>query len=52
MLQNRKGEYREMDTLCVLDFYVDESCQRLGLGLKLFQALLQVGSIDLRVASD
>lgn len=41
-----------MDALCVLDFYVDESYQRLGLGLKLFLALLQVGFTDSRVAND
>lgn len=41
-VQNRKGEYTEMDALCVLDFYVEEHVQRLGLGLKLFQSLLEV----------
>ncbi|TMW68119.1 hypothetical protein Poli38472_007791 [Pythium oligandrum] len=37
----RKGEYVEMDPLCVLDFYVHEDCQRHGIGLLLFQQLLQ-----------
>jgi hypothetical protein len=27
----------EMDPCCVLDFYVHESCQRLGLGRGLFE---------------
>lgn len=40
--QNPKGEYSEMDPLCVLDFYVDEAHQRSGIGLQLFQRLLQV----------
>lgn len=30
-----------MDPLCVLDFYVDEAWQRRGVGLRLFQRLLQ-----------
>ncbi|EGZ11480.1 hypothetical protein PHYSODRAFT_347190 [Phytophthora sojae] len=35
------GQYIEMDPLCVLDFYVDEAWQRRGVGLQLFQRLLQ-----------
>lgn len=30
-----------MDPLCVLDFYVDERCQRQGVGLALFNAMLK-----------
>ncbi|RLN77326.1 hypothetical protein BBJ28_00021530 [Nothophytophthora sp. Chile5] len=33
--------YTEMDPICVLDFYVDEASQRRGVGLQLFQRLLQ-----------
>lgn len=36
-----KGDYTEMDPICVLDFYVDEAWQRHGVGLQLFQKLLQ-----------
>ncbi|KAG6587152.1 alpha-tubulin N-acetyltransferase [Phytophthora cinnamomi] len=35
------GQYIEMDPICVLDFYVDEAWQRRGVGLQLFQRLLQ-----------
>lgn len=38
---SRSGQYTEMDPLCVLDFYVDEAWQRRGVGLQLFQRLLQ-----------
>ena len=37
------GVQREMEPLCVLDFYVCESCQRQGCGRMLFDAMLQVG---------
>ena len=30
--QAKDGSLTEMDPLCVLDFYVHESCQRMGLG--------------------
>jgi len=32
---------REMSPVCALDFYVHESCQRSGVGLKIFQAMLE-----------
>ncbi|KAF4141253.1 GNAT acetyltransferase [Phytophthora infestans] len=38
---NPRGEYTEIDPICVLDFYVDEVWQRRGVGLQLFQRLLQ-----------
>ncbi|KAG7383754.1 Alpha-tubulin N-acetyltransferase 1 [Phytophthora boehmeriae] len=38
---SRTGEYIEIDPICVLDFYVDEAYQRCGVGLQLFQRLLQ-----------
>ncbi|KAG2766923.1 hypothetical protein PC129_g13489 [Phytophthora cactorum] len=36
-----RGEYTEIDPISVLDFYVDDAWQRRGVGLKLFQRLLQ-----------
>lgn len=44
--QNPKGEYSESDPLCVLDFYVTEEYQRSGIGLQLFQRLLEVRAIQ------
>ncbi|KAE9339271.1 hypothetical protein PR003_g11105 [Phytophthora rubi] len=38
---SHKGQYIEIDPICVLDFYVDEAWQRHGVGLQLFQRLLQ-----------
>ncbi|TYZ60233.1 hypothetical protein PybrP1_000575 [[Pythium] brassicae (nom. inval.)] len=40
--QNRRGEYTELDLLCVLDFFVRETHQRSGVGLELFERLLEV----------
>ncbi|OWZ16865.1 Alpha-tubulin N-acetyltransferase [Phytophthora megakarya] len=40
-----KGEYIEIDPICVLDFYVDENWQRRGVGLQLFQHLLHQENI-------
>ena len=34
------GAYQEIKPLCVLDFYVHESCQRSGLGRLLFDTML------------
>lgn len=34
------GRMREIVPLCVLDFYVHESCQRMGVGSKLFRHML------------
>lgn len=36
------GNNHEVTAKCVLDFYVHESKQRMGLGKKLFQYMLQV----------
>ena len=36
------GAQHEMQPLCILDFYVHESCQRRGYGKKLFEYMLQV----------
>ena len=35
------GKCIEMDPVCLLDFYVHESCQRLGIGKKLFDMMLE-----------
>ena len=35
-----RGVLREITPLCVLDFYVHESCQRMGVGSKLFRFML------------
>ena len=36
------GGYQEIKPLCVLDFYVHESCQRSGLGKELFERMLEL----------
>lgn len=36
----------EIEPLCVLDFYVHESCQRQGLGIRLFEAVLTAEGAD------
>ena len=36
-LQAESHELHELDALCVLDFYVHESCQRQGIGKLLFE---------------
>lgn len=41
-LLDRKGQQNELDPLCVLDFYIHESCQRMGLGKVLFTHFLEV----------
>ena len=33
--------YQEIKPLCVLDFYVHESCQRMGVGKELFEYMLE-----------
>lgn len=34
------GTIAEIEPLCVLDFYVHESCQRQGVGRALFEVLI------------
>ncbi|KAF1319660.1 Alpha-tubulin n-acetyltransferase, partial [Globisporangium splendens] len=46
--QDRKGVYTEIDPLCVLDFFVDERYRRQGVGLRLFQRLLEVEHVEPR----
>ncbi|XP_072016292.1 uncharacterized protein [Amphiura filiformis] len=42
---DKHGNQNEMEPLCVLDFYVHESCQRKGYGKRLFEHILQVENI-------
>lgn len=37
---HHRGQLKEIMPLCVLDFYVHESCQRMGVGSKLFRFML------------
>eukprot|EP00873_Tetraselmis_striata_P009869 jgi/Tetstr1/430133/TSEL_019966.t1 len=39
-IRSESGSYSEITPLCVLDFYVHESCQRVGLGGQLMSAML------------
>mmetsp|Transcript_4821 Transcript_4821/g.10402 ORF Transcript_4821/g.10402 Transcript_4821/m.10402 type:complete len:168 (+) Transcript_4821:102-605(+) len=41
----KDGSLTEMDPLCVLDFYVHESCQRMGLGQTLINGMLNVEGV-------
>jgi alpha-tubulin N-acetyltransferase 1 len=41
-MQKKSGHLAEMDTFCVLDFYVHESCQRYGIGRQLFDRMIEV----------
>lgn len=41
-----RGGITEMKLLCVLDFYVHESCQRNGVGKWLFERMLRVEQVD------
>jgi GNAT superfamily N-acetyltransferase len=43
------GQVHERTPLCVLDFYVHESKQRLGYGKRLFDTMLEVSSKNLFV---
>ena len=42
--QDHKGAYLELDPLCVMDFYVASRSQRSGVGLKLFNMMVEVRS--------
>mmetsp|Transcript_18976 Transcript_18976/g.33933 ORF Transcript_18976/g.33933 Transcript_18976/m.33933 type:complete len:387 (-) Transcript_18976:34-1194(-) len=41
-LRNNSGRVRELNAMCVLDFYIHESCQRKGLGRRLFSYMLKL----------
>ncbi|KAG0302791.1 Alpha-tubulin N-acetyltransferase 1 [Linnemannia gamsii] len=43
---DKSGTLHEQEVCCVLDFYVDESCQRRGFGKLLFDYMLKVEDID------
>lgn len=42
------GKHVEMSPLCVLDFYVHESMQRRGVGLQLFEHMLEKETVQPR----
>ena len=39
-IRDQEGTYSNIKPLCVLDFYVHESCQRQGIGKRLFEVSL------------
>ena len=39
-IRTDSGALREIEPLCVLDFYVHESCQRRGLGKALYERMI------------
>ncbi|KAF9953848.1 Alpha-tubulin N-acetyltransferase 1 [Mortierella alpina] len=43
---DKLGTLHEQEVCCVLDFYVDESCQRRGFGKLLFDYMLKVEGIE------
>ncbi|KAF9094432.1 Alpha-tubulin N-acetyltransferase 1 [Mortierella sp. GBA35] len=43
---DKSGTLHEQEVVCVLDFYVDQSCQRRGFGKLLFDYMLKVEDID------
>lgn len=45
-LMDKFGRIHEVEPLCILDFYVHESMQRKGHGLKLFKTMLDCERID------
>ena len=44
--QNDSGAIREIEPLCVLDFYVHESCQRMGLGKIMFTYMAECEAVE------
>lgn len=49
-IYDEQGQVHERTPLCVLDFYVHESQQRLGYGKRLFDTMLDVNSLRLSVS--
>eukprot|EP00357_Protocruzia_adherens_P012985 CAMPEP_0115043008 /NCGR_PEP_ID=MMETSP0216-20121206/46606_1 /TAXON_ID=223996 /ORGANISM="Protocruzia adherens, Strain Boccale" /LENGTH=460 /DNA_ID=CAMNT_0002425233 /DNA_START=60 /DNA_END=1439 /DNA_ORIENTATION=+ len=45
-IRNEVGQIKEITPLCVLDFYVHESCQRMGIGKDLFEYMLEEEKIE------
>ena len=44
--RDMSGNFKELQPLCVLDFYVHESVQRGGNGLKIFESMLSAEKIE------
>ena len=44
--QEEEGIQYEIEPLCILDFYVHESFQRLGYGKKLFETMLENENVE------
>lgn len=52
-IYDHHGNQLEMEPLCVLDFYIHESCQRKGSGKQLFEYMLRMENADpMRLAID
>ena len=45
-IRSETGAYRELQPLCVLDFYVADSYQRMGLGKHIFEVSIWGGIAD------
>lgn len=45
-IRDEVGNISEIEPLCVLDFYVHESCQRIGYGKFIFETMLENEKID------
>ncbi|KAG2379561.1 hypothetical protein C9374_006678 [Naegleria lovaniensis] len=43
--RNLSGDFKEIEPLCVLDFYVSESCQRKGIGKLLFETMTSLENV-------
>ena len=43
-IRDQEGTYSNVKPLCVLDFYVHESCQRQGIGRRLFEVSLAIST--------
>jgi hypothetical protein len=50
--QAESPELHEIDALCVLDFYVHESCQRQGIGKLLFEVSAESAGLLLQMDDD
>jgi len=47
-IYDQQGVQHELNPLCILDFYIHESKQRMGYGKVLFNAMLQNEKVDVR----
>mmetsp|Transcript_23000 Transcript_23000/g.47051 ORF Transcript_23000/g.47051 Transcript_23000/m.47051 type:complete len:168 (+) Transcript_23000:76-579(+) len=48
---NKKGKLCEIDPTCALDFFVDENCQRQGIGLSLIYHFLETEGCEARMVA-